>query len=48
MKRVDWRALTLFLAFTALWWFFTLASRCDGGKPRPAEPIPAEQQNDQE
>jgi hypothetical protein len=43
MKRVNWRALAAVLAFAALWWFLTLASRCDGGRPRPTELVPAEQ-----
>jgi hypothetical protein len=47
MKRVDWPALALFLAFAALWWFFTLASRCDGGKPRPTDLVPAGRQDGQ-
>ena len=42
MKRVNWSALAAFLAFAALWWRFTLASRCDSGRPRPTELTPAE------
>ena len=43
MRRFDWRALAAFLALAALGWLFTAASRCDGGRPRPTELIPAEQ-----
>ena len=43
MRRFDWRALAAFLALAALGWLFTAASRCDGGKPRPTELVPAEQ-----
>jgi hypothetical protein len=42
VKRVNWRTLAAFLALAALWWFFTLASRRDGGRPRPTELTPAE------
>jgi hypothetical protein len=35
VKGVHWLTLTALLAFAALWWLFTLASRCDGGRPRP-------------
>jgi hypothetical protein len=44
MRRVDWRVFGLVLALAALRWLFTLARGCDGGRPRPAELIPAEQQ----
>jgi hypothetical protein len=44
-RRIDWRARALFLAFAALWWFFTLADGCDEGKPRPTELTPAGQQD---
>ena len=43
MRRFDWRALAAFLALAALWWLFTLASRCDGSRPRPTGLIPAGQ-----
>jgi hypothetical protein len=43
VNRAKWRALAAFLAFAALWWLFTAASRCDGGRPRPTELIPAGQ-----
>jgi hypothetical protein len=33
--KVDRRFLVLVLS--AVWWFITLAWRCDGGRPRPAE-----------
>ena len=48
MKRVNWRALAAVLAFAALWWLFTLASRCDGRRPRPTELAPAGQPAGQE
>ena len=41
MRRFDWRALAAFLALAALGWLFTAASRCDGGRPRPTELMPA-------
>jgi hypothetical protein len=37
--KVDRRFLALVLA--AVWWAFTLARGCQGGRPRPAELIPA-------
>jgi hypothetical protein len=40
VKRVNRRTLTAFLTFAALWWPFTAASRCDGGRPRPTELSP--------
>jgi hypothetical protein len=43
VKWGNWRALAALLAFAALWWLFTTASRCDGGKPRPTELTPAGQ-----
>ena len=43
MRRFDRRALAALLAFAALWWFVTLASRCDGGPPCPTELTPAGQ-----
>ena len=43
MKRITWRDPAAFLAFAALWWFFTLASRCNGDRPRPTGLIPAGQ-----
>jgi len=45
VRRFDWRTVAAFLAFAALWWLFTAASRCDGGKPRPTEQAPAGQQD---
>ena len=48
MKRTSWRVLAAFLAFAALWWLFTLASRCDGGRPRPTELPPAGQPDGQQ
>jgi hypothetical protein len=48
MKRVNWRTLTAVVAFAALWWFFILASRCDGSKPRPTQLIPAGQPDGRE
>jgi hypothetical protein len=39
--RVDRRFLVLVLVLSAVWWFITLAWRWDGGRPRPAELIPA-------
>jgi hypothetical protein len=29
------------LALSAVWWFFAVAWRCDGRRPRPAALIPA-------
>ena len=43
MRRFNWRTLTALLAFAALWWLLTAASRCDGNKPRPTELFPAGQ-----
>jgi hypothetical protein len=43
VRRFNWRAVAALLALAALWWLFTAASRCDGGRPRPTELIPAEQ-----
>jgi hypothetical protein len=48
VKRVNWSALAAFLAFAALWWLFTAAARCDGGRLRPTELTPAEQRGGQE
>ena len=42
MKRGNWRTLAALLTLAALWWLFTAASRCDGGRPRPTELTPAE------
>jgi hypothetical protein len=42
VKRVHWRTLAALLVFAALWWLFTLASRCDGERPRPTELTPTE------
>jgi hypothetical protein len=42
MRRVDWRLLILVLVLAAVWWLFTLAPGCQGGRPRPAELIPGE------
>jgi hypothetical protein len=39
--RIDRRFLALVLVLAAVWWFVTLGWRCDGGRPRPAELIPA-------
>jgi hypothetical protein len=47
VKRVNWRTLAAVLAFAALWWFFALASGCDGSKPRPTELTPAGQPDGQ-
>ena len=47
MKRITWRDQAAFLAFAALWWSLLLASRCDGGRPRPTELIPAGQPDGQ-
>jgi hypothetical protein len=48
MRRFNRRALAALVAFAALWWLFTAASRCDGGRPRPTELTPAEQRGGQE
>ena len=40
--RVDRRFLALVLVLSAVWWFFTLARGCQGGRPRPAELIAGE------
>ena len=48
MRRFDWRTLAAVLAFAALWWLFTAASRCDGERPRPTELTPASQPDGQE
>jgi hypothetical protein len=42
VNRIHWRAVAAFLAFAALGWLFTAASRCDGRRPRPTKLIPAE------
>jgi hypothetical protein len=42
MRQVDRRVQALILGFSAVWWFLTLACRCDGTRPRPAELIPAD------
>jgi hypothetical protein len=47
VKRVNWRTLAAFLALAGLWWFFVLASRCNGERPRPTELVPAGQQDGQ-
>jgi hypothetical protein len=47
MKRVNWRTLAVILAFSALWWSIVLASRCEGGRPRPTELAPAGQPDGQ-
>jgi hypothetical protein len=47
MRRGNWRALAAVLAFAALWWSLLLASRCDGGRPRPTEMIPTRQADGQ-
>jgi hypothetical protein len=41
MRGFDRRFLVLLLVLSAVWWTFTLARGCQGGKPRPAELIPA-------
>jgi hypothetical protein len=43
MRRFDYRFLFALLVLSAVWWFFLLARRCDGGRPRPTELVPAEQ-----
>jgi hypothetical protein len=43
MLRVDWR-LSVELTLAAVWWTLTPIRGCDGGKPRPLELVPAEQQ----
>jgi hypothetical protein len=40
--RPGWRALSLLLVLFCLWAVAALAPGCDGGKPRPAELIPAQ------
>ena len=47
MKRFNRRVLAAALAFAVLWWFLSLASRCDVGRPRPTEMIPAGQPDGQ-
>jgi hypothetical protein len=34
----------LLLTLAAVWWALTLLRGCDGGRPRPLELVPAEQQ----
>jgi hypothetical protein len=43
VRRFNWRTLAALLAFAALWWLFTAASRCDGSKPCRTELFPAGQ-----
>jgi hypothetical protein len=42
VRRFNWQALAAVLALAVLWWSFFLATRCDGGKPRPTELVPVE------
>jgi len=42
VKRITWLDQAAFLAFAALWWFFTLARGC--GPLRPTEQVPAGQE----
>jgi hypothetical protein len=48
MRQVDRGFLVLLLVLSTVWWFFTLARGCQGGRPRPAELIPAEQRDGRE
>jgi hypothetical protein len=41
MRQVDRRFLVLLVVLSALWWAFTLAKGCQGGKPRPLDVVPA-------
>jgi hypothetical protein len=38
---VDWRFVALLLVLAVVWWTFTLARGCQGGRPWPLELIPA-------
>jgi hypothetical protein len=46
--QVDRRLLALVLVLSAVWWAFTAAKGCQGGRPRPAELVLAERRGSEQ